>query len=343
MVVEHHMYPALQEWFGSDTPVVAKGLTQQAKAECIVSKLKHGWACVGLDASRFDQCVQAQLLKAEHNVYTRLFPNDRFLAELLSHQLCNKGIGRCRDGFVRADIGAMRCSGDQNTSLGNIVIMCMLIKQFCMENSLLQFDILNDGDDLLLFLPSRCLPLLRGLDAWYLSWGLRMKVEAPAYIPEQVEFCQARPVQTGQGWVLVRNPKKALNTDFACGARCDNWSNYLVHLRSVGICGLSMAAGVPILQELYNFGIRNGRTGKFSLEVLNGLGQQHVIQARSGFKAQPATITSVARSSFEQAFGIPANDQISIEWHLRTMPLSRHGESDTPLLSSDNINSLYTI
>lgn len=118
MVAEHYIYDTLQTMVGSNSPVVAKGLTMQAKAQAIVDKMKPGWCCTGLDASRFDQCIQEELLTAEHKVYTNCFPGDRLLAALLKHQLKNRGVGRVPDGVVKAVIGAMRCSGDQNTSLG---------------------------------------------------------------------------------------------------------------------------------------------------------------------------------------------------------------------------------
>lgn len=338
MVVEHHVYDALQRVFRSTTPVIAKGLTAQAKAACIAAKLKPGWCCVGLDASRFDQCVQEPLLRAEHAFYKMCFPQDRLLDALLRCQLDNRGIGRCRDGYVKAIIGAMRCSGDQNTSLGNILIMCMLVRLFCAEISLVDYDVLNDGDDLLLFLPESSLPLLRDLSDWYLSWGLRMKVEPPARSPEQVEFCQARPVFDGREWVLVRNPDKVLNTDYAGCAKIEGWQQYLVHLRNVGICGMSTAAGIPVLQALYEFGIRHGKTGKFSDELLRtGPARQHAIQVRAGYKAVAKPIVDAARDSFERAFGISAVDQIIMEQHLSTMLLSRPDESDPLLLSTDQL------
>jgi hypothetical protein len=340
--VEHVIYDTLQHWFQSPLPVVAKGLTQQAKAAAIVGKMRPGWVCVGLDASRFDQSVSSEVLKAEHRVYENLYPGDRVLKSLLLQQHSNRGYGLCCDGMVRANIGPMRCSGDQNTSLGNILVMCLLIKKFCGEIGLLEYDVLDDGDDLLVFLPEVHLPLLELLPAWYLSWGFRMKVEAPARLPEQVEFCQSKPVFDGEEWVLVRNPKKAINTDYACGSKCTKWEDYLVHLRSVGVCGLSMAAGIPIFQEFYTWGINNGKTGKWDDPFSMGIRRQATIQTRAGYHARAKPVSSAARASFELAFGVPAHVQITVEQHISSLQLSRPSTNDDDSYILDTeLDSLY--
>lgn len=321
--VEHRLFHALQELWQSDSVVVAKGLTQQQKAAAIVSKLKPGYVCVGLDASRFDQSIGKELLKIEHAVYNGVY-SDPKLAALLRCQLDNRGRALCRDGIVAANIGAMRCSGDQNTSLGNCLISCLLAKLFCDESGLLDADILNDGDDLLLFLPEVDLPKLAHLSDWYLSWGLRMKVEQPAYEPEQVEFCQSKPVYDGSEWVLVRNPRKALNTDFAHDGRLQTEHQVACFMRSVGLCGLSMTAGIPVFQALYTAAVRHGKTGKVDKRLLAGLGYQAKLQQRAGYRCAGKPVSPCARRSFELAFGITYSEQIALELRFANMEFCRH-------------------
>lgn len=311
--LEHKAFQGLQR-LGYETPVIAKGLTQEQKAQYIVDKLRPGWCCVGLDASRFDQSVGRELLCAEHAVYNGVF-RSRQLAALLRCQLANGGVARCHDGSVKAHIGAMRCSGDQNTSLGNCIISVLLARLYCRENGLAQHDIFCDGDDLLLFLPTGSLPKLDDLTAWYLRWGMRMKVEQPAYVPERVEFCQSRPVRLPSGWVLVRNPSKVLNTDFAHGPRVVTRQQFEVHLRAVGLCGMSMAGGVPILQPLYQKAISLGKTGKWDKAELAGLGYQARLQWRAGATGTAQPIVEETRESFRLAFGIePAEQELLEGW-----------------------------
>lgn len=322
MAVEHKIFDAMATLF-TGSPVVAKGLTQQRKGELIAEKLKPGWVCVGLDASRFDQTIGEQLLKLEHSVLLGCFPGDRLLRSLLSKQLHNKGRALCHDGMVYADIGAMRCSGDQNTSLGNCIISCLLARLF-MEEHGIHGDILNDGDDLLMFIPAAQLSVLDRLSEWYIRWGLRMKVEDPAHIPEQVEFCQSKVVYGPDGWTLVRDWRKVLNTDCFANAKVDHFDKYLIHLRSVGLCGLSMAAGIPILQAFYQLCIRQGKTGK---DVLQWKKYQYEIQTRAGYLAKAREVSAATRISFELAFGVTPTEQMAYEgmiesWTLAAQPLS---------------------
>ncbi len=324
VAVEHKIFDALACLF-TGTPVIAKGLTQQRKAELIVEKLKPGYVCVGLDASRFDQTIGEQLLQAEHHLYKLLFPGDKLLRDLLAMQLDNRGRARCNDGTVKAYIGAMRCSGDQNTSLGNCVVSCMLAAAYYAENGLVGCDILNDGDDLLMFVPKTQLHRLKNLSEWYLEWGLRMKVEDPAEEPEDVEFCQGKPVYGPDGWVLVRDYRKVFNTDYSGNSAIDSFDKYLVHIRNVGLCGMSMAAGIPVLQEYHMLGIRCGKTGKWNTDF-TGRAYQMKIQQRAGCLTARRVVATATRISFEKAFGLTPPMQEAIEeeiasWQLAAQPL----------------------
>lgn len=343
--LEPRIFSALTKVVGSPSPVVAKGLTQEAKAEIIVDKLSRWGMCIGLDASRFDQCIQKPLLELEHYIYNKVYAGDRLLPELLRAQLDNTGVGRARDGMVRANIGAMRCSGDVNTSLGNCVISVLMAVSYLRENGL-EGDVFCDGDDLLLFCRPSMLGSLTTLQSWYLRWGLRMKVEPPAYKPEQVEFCQSRVVNRGDGWVLCRNFAKALNTDgFSPVPLTD--AQRLNHIRAVGLCGLSMAAGMPVLQSYYAALVRDGKTGKVEFDKLGGIGYQWRIQVSAGHLACARPITTEARLSFWEAFGVSPSDQMNWEQALTSVKWGCRVDSENiPALSlfgniQDAINTSF--
>lgn len=318
--IEHQVFDALSHLF-CGVPVVAKGLTQQQKGQLIHEKMQ-GRVGVGLDASRFDQTISAQLLKMEHSLYEALFPGDRLLASLLKCQLNNSGRAICHDGIVKARMGDMRCSGDQNTSLGNCIISCFLARKYFDEHGI-DGDVINDGDDLVMFVKPEDLHKLDNVADWYLSWGLRMKVEEPAYVTEQVEFCQSKPVWTLDGYVLVRNPRKCLNTDYCGSHKVETHEKFLVHLRSVGLCGLSMAAGIPILQTWYEMGVKNGKTGKLIETELGGKFYQMKLQVRAGHLPRSKPVDPRTRESFWLAFGVEPSTQLAIEGALSQHELSR--------------------
>lgn len=316
--VEKPIFDALRHAIGQEDPVIAKGMTMEEKGALIAKHFSEGYVGVGLDASRFDQSIGKELLRLEHSLYSRLYP-DRLLKELLSLQLDNYGKCRFDDGVsIELRYGAIRCSGDVNTSLGNCIISVVLASRFLKENGLDRHArLLCDGDDLIMFVKRQFLNQFLSFDltGWYRNWGLRMKVESPALIPEQQEFCQAKPVWTPRGYVLVRNPVKALNCDYVGFADCARDKYYRVLLRSVGLCGLSMAAGMPVLQEWYAFGVRNGNTGKLSGQekYSSGMFYQARLQRAAGAKCTPIPVHPETRCSFELAFGIDVPTQLAIE------------------------------
>lgn len=313
--VEQPIFTALQHLLNQEVPCIAKGHTQEDKAEHIRALLKPGWKCVGLDASRFDQCIGAELLGVEHAVYSGIYAGDRELARLLKCQLKNRGLYRGRDGKVRASMGAIRCSGDVNTSLGNCIISVLLAHQYCVERSIAH-KVYCDGDDLLLFVHRG--QSLDDLPAWYLARGLRMKVEPPAYTVEHVEFCQSKVVWCSNRWTLVRAPKKCLTTDYTGYLQCKSTRVWEHVVHATASCGLSLFSGCPVLQEWYLWGLRNGRD--HGLKLNRGMGvadyYQRVVRTVKR-KSQP--ISDAARASFSEAFGITPCQQLQIEETIRNM------------------------
>jgi hypothetical protein len=314
--VEHPIFDALRCFSSGQTTTIAKGLTQREKAQVIVDNCHDGYWAVGLDASRFDQCIGRELLKLEHSVYTALYKGDRDLVALLKQQLYNRGVHYGKEGMARINYGALRCSGDMNTSLGNCIISVLLAHRYCVENGVQDKRLFCDGDDLLLFVRRRDLPKLDVLEDWYLRWGLRMKIEAPACIPEKVEFCQSRPVLCGGSYTLIRDPRKCLNCDFSGFGDLAKPDYFKYYLRSVGVCGKYMTAGCPVLQAWYDMGVRCGATGRVSYHDLNrGFIKQAVFEQSKG-SAYNADVTPTARMSFALAFGIDEGHQLWLEDYL---------------------------
>lgn len=331
---EHHIFDALTRAIDQEVPCIAKGMTMQRKGECIQHWFDRGYVAIGLDASRFDQSIGAELLRVEHELYTSLFKNDPTLRRLLNYQLHN--VGKCRLGDVRLSLnyGAIRCSGDVNTSLGNCIISIALAQQMCLEKGI-PAKFLCDGDDLVIFMARHDEPKFRAsnVSEWYLQYGLRMKIEETAYIPEQLEFCQARPVWRGNGYVLVRNPVKALNCDYVGFAECSSQRYARTLFRNVGLCGLALAAGIPVLQDWYSYGVRVGFTGRTSHcdFASSGLFYQARIERSAGSRCTPSPISPETRWSFYLAFGIDVPTQLVIEKCCREASFGGHTNNLTPL------------
>lgn len=302
--------------------VVAKGMDNINRARVIKEKFARFVSplCLGLDASRFDAHVSQQLLTIEHSVYLRVWRGDRKLQRLLSLQLVNHG---WTSNGIRYKCPGGRMSGDMNTALGNCILMvCMIATAMKLLGfKTTQWDMLCDGDDALVIIDSHD-PRRELIPLMLERAGMVMKIEGLATSPYEVEFCQSRMVNTAEGPKMVRDPVKVLSTALAS----NKWFRYekLIdgHLTRLGQCYLSICMGVPVLQEFALAMLRNGKGRVLRNMAMTGV----MFKARAEFAAhggeiKQLPITADARASFEEAFGIPAWEQLIMEEHLRKCTL----------------------
>lgn len=316
---EHTIYSNIGQLFGK--PCIAKGMNMDARA----TTLREMWddmsdpVCVGMDASRFDQHTGALPLRFEHEVLKTHFPGDHTLGWLLNAQLRNVMYGRTLDGEIRAELLDMRMSGDMNTALGNCVITSALLWMRIRELGIHAYALV-DGDDSVLIMERRDYArYFDGASEWFLNYGYNMVIENPVDHFEQICFCQTQPIMVGDGWRMVRDPRKALNNDYAGHQKCAN-PEYVKNLfHAIGSAGLSLCSGVPVMQEFYLMGLRLGHfTAKRKTMIEMQLqGWHHLAKLHGTKKASP--VTDASRMSFWIAFGIPPHDQVSLEEHLKSM------------------------
>lgn len=311
--VEHDIYKAIDSMWGG--PTVMKGYNAQE----IGGILANHWECfdnpvaLGLDASRFDQHVSVEALQFEHSIYDGIFGSAE-LRRLLRWQLDNRGVAHADDAtFVYRKRGS-RMSGDMNTALGNIIIMCLMVLKFVRERGV-EARLVNNGDDCTLIFESRDLAKVLGgettipLHDWFLNYGFNIVQEPVAKELEQIEFCQMHPVCVDGEWRMVRNFQASLSKD-AISIRSRTTTELKQWLWCVGKCGLAMASGVPVQQEYYKMFIRSGCKG----------GRLNQVEGRSGLTwfsagmfAAEAPIADSTRVSFWKAFGVDPAEQMNME------------------------------
>lgn len=310
--VEPKVFKSLGKLFGS--PTVIKGYNSYKSAAI----LKGKWdsysepVAVGLDASRFDQHVSIDALKWEHDIYLNCFPIKRHrlkLARLLQMQLVNKCVGYTPNGNLRYTIEGTRMSGDMNTSLGNCVLMCSMIKAYLLHKRV-DAQLANNGDDCVVFMEKRDLQRFsEGLKEWFINMGFDMKVEAPVYEFEKVEFCQTQPIFDGNRWLMCRKPEAVFAKDttflqpYQSKKQISNW------LYAVGLGGLRLTGGLPVLQNFYRAYLRYGKPGKVPTDYLSWYTRRQLENMDRDF----GPVTPEARYSFERAFGLTPDEQISLE------------------------------
>ena len=300
--LEPRLMKAIDKLWGEKTAI--KGYTVEKVGEILYEKslrFKEP-VFVGLDASRFDQHCSRQALEWEHSVYNSII-RDPYLKELLTWQIDNVGTAYLKDGFVRYRVDGCRMSGDMNTSMGNYLIMSCLVYQFCKDVGL-DASLANCGDDCVLYMEKKQLPLLKHLPNWFEAMGYSMKVEKPVYNVEEIEFCQQHPVQLSRGWVMVRRPDVCLTKDVCIvrgGMTTERLQRWL-YAQHDG--GLSLAGDCPVLGQFY----RSFPHGD-SLGELSEYADAHKFRAEK----QCGEITPLSRYSFWLAFGLTPDEQIAIE------------------------------
>lgn len=319
--LEHRAYMAIDSVFGECT--VAKGLNALDCARVLRKKWESfsDPVALGIDAKRFDQHVSSDALRWEHSVYMEAYGGDPKLRWLLDMQIHNKGTFRCPDGDIKYRVEGCRMSGDMNTSMGNVLLMCAMVHEFLRQIGV-PAKLANNGDDCVLFFNRGDLrKVARQLPQWFLLRGFQMEVEDPAYEFEQIEFCQQRPVFDGSVWIMTRSPHKGLAKDVVhirpnMGSVAKDYASWA---SSVGIAGLAAYGGIPVVQEVY---LHMSRLGKGTREIdrYSGLGA-----AAHRMNRSYQTPTAAARASYCRAWGIEPSHQVLLEQAVRSATVDLNG------------------
>lgn len=291
---------------------------------------------VGLDASRFDQHVSPEALEFEHSLYNSIFKSDE-LAKLLQWQVDQVGYANMADGDVKYTVSGCRASGDMNTALGNVVIMCAVTHHY-LSALPCHWRFINDGDDCGVFIERACIGLLDDLPSHHLQYGFEMEVENPVFELEQVEFCQSRPVQLNEHeWMMVRNVHKAMANDWIV-ITAQNWVDSSEILQATSRCGMALYGDLPVLGEMYKAMSRcKGRESVVERLLESKEGWRRNI---SGHRLYPVDET-IARVSIYRAFGLLPDAQLDLENRYRAFdPQSTFYKQELDSQSTNRIRYL---
>nr|ACJ03575.1 RNA-dependent RNA polymerase [Carrot mottle mimic virus] len=304
--LEPMLYKALGRLYKQ--PCVAKGFNAFQTGEIIRKKWDsfRNPVCVGLDASRFDQHVSVEALKFTHSVYKR-FNSSKEFVELLDQMYVNRGLGTCKDGLVKYKVKGCRMSGDMDTALGNCVLMVLMTRNLCLDLSI-PHELMDNGDDCIVMFEKEHLQKFNAaVKPYFAALGFTMKVEAPVYQFEKVEFCQTQPVFDGTQWRMVRQiPSIAKDL---CSVI--NWEQLESWWHAIGNCGQSLAGGMPVLGSFYRWLCRIGKDNtKVTAHPLYKCG---MVNLSRGMDARDKPITTEGRLSFSLAFGISIPMQLALE------------------------------
>lgn len=320
-VAEHLLYDL------SDLPgfgpgrLFAKNLNPRQKATQLRLKYESVPGCriLCLDASRFDAHVSALMLKSVEHRFWRKTCMAPQLKELLMWQLRNVGMWRGRTQSVRYTVNGGRMSGDANTAAGNCIIMAVMLKAFG-DWSGRKFTFLCDGDDSVFF-HSGAEISDESIESFFEQFGFVMQVEDRPTTLEETTFCQARPCRLAGGEVMIRDPTKILSkTTVSHKLREEAIRGKFI--KTVALGELSISRGCPVIQPYLVSLIRNcekfissaqrkkGSVYDWAMDDLYRLKSHLPSDWKSG---RVVEITTEARVSFAQAWGISVERQWAIE------------------------------
>lgn len=325
--IEHKVFETIDLVFDSTGKhrTVAKGMNMVDRGRTI----NEMWSsfsdpiAVGLDASRFDQHVHELALEYEHSQYP-LFVKERGdglpdLKRLLALTRNNVGVYHGKDGNIKYKVRGNRMSGDMNTSLGNVLIMCSLMYGY-LESKALQgkVKLLNDGDDCVLIMDRRNLDVFReGLEEWFEEMGFTMCYDGIYKTLESIQFCQAHPVRNSSyGWMLVPRPTKRLYSDLVSTKPIHSRKVYRKWLGAVAGCGIASSHNVPVFGRFYQW-LARGATPYLPVEGDAYRGYRMSLSDGLEMKYVPPTIDD--RISFYFAYDITPEEQIIMERYYDTL------------------------
>ncbi len=299
---EKALFPAIAAVFRGTT--VAKGLNAEQRANLLRSKWEKfkDPVAVMLDAKRFDQHCNSQIIDWLHWMEERSFPELRRFNKMRKENVC---YGRADDGTVKYTVKGRVMSGDMDTASGDTLIMCAMTWTI-MEELGIAYEYINDGDDGVLIIESADKLRLRSRfhDA-FLDYGFTMKWDGDTKNFEEIEFCQCQPVLTTQGWRMVRRPEVALAKDVMTLKRPRDGQHLKMLANSIGHSGRALAGDLPIFWKLYQNMIYDERD---DIEFTSGMQFMSV-----GMNTDFTEPTAEVRLNFWRTFGILPEQQQHIE------------------------------
>jgi len=319
--IEPVIYKAINKLFGTKTAL--KGLNADERGQAI-SKAWFSFtkpAARGFDASRWDQHVSKSLLRLEHSIYI-MMNDDAEFARLLKMQLVNRGFVYCEDGRIRYTVDGSRMSGDMNTALGNVLLMCLCMHAYLSTRGF-RTTLINDGDDCVVICEEENINRFDDVQTWFLALGIVMKVEDPVYLLEHVDFCQSHPIEIHPGqWRMVRDPRVTLDKDLCVVKPVNNQVDYDFYRNAISQCGLALAGDVPVLYEFYRCLARGTKiSSRLEKRLVNRSPETGMDYLALRMRQKYASPSDCCRVSFAKAFDIWPDEQMALEDAYRSMTL----------------------
>ncbi len=336
--LEKPVYQAIHKYTRSCADyTIIKGLNVVESA----TQLRKKWdrfedpVAIGGDITKLDMHISVPALEFEHSVYNRIF-RSRKLKNLCRKQLFNTGRAYFKDGSVSFAMKGTRSSGDINTSVGNVIIVCAVIISW-LEAVNIEYELADNGDDFVLLTERANERLIcELLPKHFYHHGFIVEMEKPVYEFEKLEFCQTKPVFDGVEWRMCRLPRTVFSKDTICTIPINTKTIWRKWLRAVGDCGYHLTAGLPVLTSFYRMYQRAGVAydAKFFQQVFKGTSAFQSLHELGKFNEK---ITPEARLSFSRAFKVLPDVQMELERYFDSVIITADFEMMCDAIRDNNL------
>jgi len=224
------------------------------------------------------------------------------------------------DGTITYKTWGKRMSGDINTGLGNVVIVCLTLFAYLTQIGIgeANYHLINNGDDCCLVVEREYLKLIcETIGGFFIRLGFELVIEGVSEELETVRFCQSNPIEVTPGeWVMVRDYNVSRVKDGTNLRRMRDKAEFDEWRSAIAGCGLALCSGVPVMQEFY-------------LAMTRGVAPVHkdVYRCGADFLARGMCsrvrdVSESARVSFFMAFGVTPDEQEKMEAYYRGITMS---------------------
>ncbi len=292
---------------GQAFPFVAKGACSEKLASLFLKKweLFAEPVTFGLDMSKFDSTITAELKKLENLVFAAI-PSTWLYRGLLALQEKSHR-WRLPKGFAERKFNTksvFRCSGDPQTGCGNTLLMGVLVTTVFAG---VKIEIFANGDDTNVICEKRDLQVLLDRLPRFGVFGCDVKLESPPTSDlEEIFWCQCYLTFCTGRWLWIREWKRTITT-ILNNTEYDR-KNYQKQMRAIAYAEAVQNPGQPIVSEVCRWILDNWRGfGKFR--------HHQDTLSRVALEESPTINTNVEpgmRNLFDRRYGISAGVQAII-------------------------------
>lgn len=303
---------AIEKWFYSLKDEFGTIIVAKADGFTVASNLIKKSSCFSnpvylmLDASKFDAHVSKEWLRLCLKIYKSLMPvkYHRKMQLLWSQTFNNRGFTKRGVQYLTS---GTRMSGDMDTSLGNSIIMYLMLT-FYLKRHNIKHSLMVNGDDSLVVINMSDLSKAQDISL-FKQLGFNMKFEYTRDI-HKAEFCQSRLIFTDYGPTMARNPARIMGrTSWST----QNFSRQrgIDYIHTLGLCERAASWGVPVASSMATKMIEYTKNGK-KLSLGPWMDEWFQIVNKPWRTGEPI-ISLETRISFEKAWDMTPAEQIACE------------------------------